>query len=76
MSRAVQQMFDGIAFRYDLTNRVLSMGTDIAWRRRVIRDLELTQPERVLDLATGTGDLALGLNTAFGENCRVVGCDF
>ncbi len=76
MSQAVKEMFDGIAFRYDLTNRVLSMGTDIGWRREVVRQLNLSRPARVLDLATGTGDLALGLARALGPDSQVVGCDF
>ena len=76
MSQTVREMFDGIAFRYDLTNRVLSMGTDVGWRRQVIRGLKLSRPARVLDLATGTGDLALGLARALGAGSRVVGCDF
>lgn len=54
-------MFDRIAPRYDLLNRVLSLGIDQRWRRRTVRALALTGPEppRVLDVATGTGDLAL-----------------
>lgn len=52
-------MFDGIAHRYDMLNRVLSLGMDQAWRRRTIRALALSAGDRVLDLATGTADLAL-----------------
>jgi demethylmenaquinone methyltransferase / 2-methoxy-6-polyprenyl-1,4-benzoquinol methylase len=55
-------MFDRIAHRYDLLNRVLSLGIDQRWRRRTVRALALDRvagPGRVLDLATGTGDLAL-----------------
>jgi demethylmenaquinone methyltransferase / 2-methoxy-6-polyprenyl-1,4-benzoquinol methylase len=55
-------MFDRIAHRYDLLNRVLSLGIDQRWRRRTVRALALeaiSGPGRVLDLATGTGDLAL-----------------
>jgi demethylmenaquinone methyltransferase / 2-methoxy-6-polyprenyl-1,4-benzoquinol methylase len=54
------QMFDRIAHRYDLLNRVLSLGIDRRWRRRTVRALELGEgPRRVLDLATGTADLAI-----------------
>jgi demethylmenaquinone methyltransferase / 2-methoxy-6-polyprenyl-1,4-benzoquinol methylase len=54
-------MFDRIAHRYDLLNRVLSLGIDQRWRRRAVRSLGLDGrfPARVLDVATGTGDLAL-----------------
>jgi demethylmenaquinone methyltransferase / 2-methoxy-6-polyprenyl-1,4-benzoquinol methylase len=52
-------MFDGIAHRYDLVNRVISLGIDQSWRRKTVRALELQPGARVLDLATGTGDLAI-----------------
>ena len=54
-------MFDSIAPRYDLLNRVLSFRRDIAWRRRVATLVGQRQPHRVLDLATGTGDILLAL---------------
>src|SRR5262245_11120878 len=52
-------MFDAIAPRYDLLNHVLSFGIDRGWRRRAIRSLQLSGREIVLDLCTGTGDLAI-----------------
>jgi demethylmenaquinone methyltransferase/2-methoxy-6-polyprenyl-1,4-benzoquinol methylase len=52
-------MFDGIAHRYDLVNRVISLGIDQSWRRKTVASLELQAGARVLDLATGTGDLAI-----------------
>lgn len=55
----VERMFDAIAPRYDLLNRVFSLGVDRAWRRRVLRMLRQEPVERLLDLATGTADLAL-----------------
>ncbi len=55
----VEAMFDAIAPRYDLLNRVLSLGIDQRWRRKAVAMLGVEQPERILDVATGTADLAL-----------------
>jgi len=57
----IPEMFDRIARRYDLVNRVLSLGQDRAWRRVAVSPLAGTGPVRVLDVAAGTGDLALAL---------------
>jgi len=54
---AVDAMFDAIAPGYDVTNRVISLGLDVGWRRRTVRSLELPPGAVVLDLACGTGDL-------------------
>ncbi|MBW7845978.1 MAG: bifunctional demethylmenaquinone methyltransferase/2-methoxy-6-polyprenyl-1,4-benzoquinol methylase UbiE [Bacteroidia bacterium] len=55
----VEQMFDSIAPRYDLLNRLLSMGIDQSWRKKAIASLKEVQPEYILDVATGTADLAI-----------------
>jgi demethylmenaquinone methyltransferase/2-methoxy-6-polyprenyl-1,4-benzoquinol methylase len=68
------QMFDRIARRYDLLNRLLSLGLDQRWRRRVVRALQLTGSPRVLDVATGTGDLAIEIAKAC-PGATVVGLD-
>jgi len=57
-------MFDGIAARYDLLNRILSLGMDGRWRRLAVRALALPPASRVLDLATGTADVAIRIARA------------
>ncbi|MEZ5325181.1 MAG: ubiquinone/menaquinone biosynthesis methyltransferase [Verrucomicrobiales bacterium] len=71
----VQRAFSRIADRYVLTNHVLSMGTDILWRKKVARIVAERAPERLLDLATGSGDLAAEI----AKKCpgtEIVGADF
>ena len=53
----VREMFDNIAPKYDLLNHTLSMSIDRIWRRRVVRIVRRCRPHRILDVATGTGDL-------------------
>jgi demethylmenaquinone methyltransferase/2-methoxy-6-polyprenyl-1,4-benzoquinol methylase len=70
-------MFDAIARRYDTLNHTLSVGLDRRWRRRAIRELHFTGRERVLDVCTGTADLAIEAVTASSGQAReVVGVDF
>ncbi|NOY37845.1 MAG: bifunctional demethylmenaquinone methyltransferase/2-methoxy-6-polyprenyl-1,4-benzoquinol methylase UbiE [Chlorobi bacterium] len=69
----IGHMFDRIARRYDFLNHLLSMGIDRYWRRITIRELSGTSPEHVLDVATGTGDLAIALSRKLG--CKVTGVD-
>lgn len=69
----VEAMFDAIAPRYDLLNRVLSLGIDRLWRRKAVALLRDDAPERILDVATGTADLALEAMTL--EPRKVVGVD-
>jgi demethylmenaquinone methyltransferase/2-methoxy-6-polyprenyl-1,4-benzoquinol methylase len=70
-------MFDAIASRYDTLNHLLSAGLDRRWRARAIRELSLTGRERVLDVCTGTGDLAIEAATsAPGSVRQVIGIDF
>jgi len=57
--RQVEQMFDNISENYDGLNRVISLGRDVSWRKKVIRIVSNTKPESILDIATGTGDLAI-----------------
>ena len=69
-------MFDAIADRYDFLNHVLSAGIDRRWRRRAIQSLCLTGHERVLDICTGTADLAIAAARAHPSAAEVVGVDF
>ena len=71
----VQAMFASIAPRYDLLNRVLSLGVDTFWRRAAAQEALARHPRRVLDVATGTGDFALELKTR-APQVEVVGSDF
>ena len=59
--RAVRQMFDTIAPRYDLVNRVMTFRLDVRWRRTAVATLALPTGSTVLDLASGTGDLCVDL---------------
>lgn len=67
-------MFDNIARRYDFLNRVMSLGIDRRWRRRTVRALELPADARVLDLATGTADLAIDI-ARIHSDARIIGSD-
>jgi demethylmenaquinone methyltransferase/2-methoxy-6-polyprenyl-1,4-benzoquinol methylase len=59
--RAVRQMFDAIAPRYDLVNRIMTFRLDVRWRRKAVRLLALPAGSTVIDLASGTGDLCIDL---------------
>jgi demethylmenaquinone methyltransferase/2-methoxy-6-polyprenyl-1,4-benzoquinol methylase len=69
-------MFDAIAPRYDLLNHVLSVGLDLRWRRKAVQALALSGGDTVLDLCTGTADLAIASATASPGAASVVGVDF
>ena len=70
--KAVDDMFDAIAPRYDLLNRLLTLGMDVGWRRKAVRSLGLPAGSTVLDVACGTGDLCRELQK---RGYRAVGVD-
>ena len=70
----VEQMFDRIAPNYDLLNRLLSLGIDVSWRKRAISYLKPMQPAQILDVATGTADVAI-LMAKILKPKQVVGID-
>jgi demethylmenaquinone methyltransferase/2-methoxy-6-polyprenyl-1,4-benzoquinol methylase len=72
---AVRAMFGRIARRYDLANHLLSGGTDFLWRRRTATIVAAWAPRDVLDLATGSGDLALAIQRRLPES-RITAADF
>ncbi len=69
----VAQMFDAISGNYDGLNRVISFGTDIKWRKKVLAMVKSTNPDTILDIATGTGDLALLMSET--NATKIVGLD-
>ena len=72
----VNAMFARIAGRYDLANKLLSGGTDIWWRRKLVRVVHDVHPVDILDLATGSGDVAFALANALPLKTRIIGMDF
>lgn len=73
---AVNSMFARIARRYDAANRLLSGGTDIWWRRRLVGEVRARAPQSILDLATGSGDVAFALARGLPKNIPITGMDF
>ena len=70
----VARMFDSISWRYDLLNHLLSVGVDVYWRRRAMRELKALKPNLILDVATGTGDLAIQAIKSLDPE-KVIGVD-
>jgi demethylmenaquinone methyltransferase / 2-methoxy-6-polyprenyl-1,4-benzoquinol methylase len=74
--RGIRDMFDAIAPRYDLLNRLLSLGIDRRWRTFAVRQLELPERGCILDIATGTGDVALEIAAQTSSDVVIIGADF
>lgn len=71
--KEVEDMFDNIAPKYDLLNHVLSMKIDVLWRNTLVKWMSADQPKLVLDVATGTGDLAIAVQK--GTGAKMIGLD-
>ncbi len=75
-SARVRRMFGEIAWRYDFLNHLLSLGIDLRWRRRTVKLVPPAEEGPILDVCTGTADLALAYRHASGRQVRIVGADF
>ena len=69
----VTHMFDGISKSYDILNRIITLGIDVLWRKRVVNLLKKEKPKSLLDIATGTGDLVIELAKIDAE--KIIGLD-
>jgi demethylmenaquinone methyltransferase / 2-methoxy-6-polyprenyl-1,4-benzoquinol methylase len=69
----VAQMFDAISGNYDSLNRVISFGIDVKWRKKVVQLVSEKNPKKILDIATGTGDLAIMMASTNAE--KIIGLD-
>jgi demethylmenaquinone methyltransferase/2-methoxy-6-polyprenyl-1,4-benzoquinol methylase len=74
-ARFVRALFDSIAVRYDLTNRIISLGQIQGWRDRVAREARQHDPRLILDVGTGTADLALAVARRAPSETRILGVD-
>ena len=74
--KAVNSMFARIAGRYDVANHLLSGGVDYWWRQRLVRVVHDSHPGAVLDLATGSGDVAFALADGLPPGTPITGMDF
>ena len=74
--REICSMFGRVAARYDIMNHVMGGGLDIYWRWRLVRAVAAQQPARILDLATGSGDVLLALQRERAYTEKVIGADF
>lgn len=70
----VEEMFDNIAPTYDRLNHIMSLNIDRLWRRRVVRIVRRAQPTKIMDVATGTGDLAIAMARRM-DNTQILGID-
>lgn len=72
----INSMFSGIADQYDLANHVLSFGRDFSWRKKLVNLVQEENPKIIVDLATGSGDVAFALKKQFKNTATIMGLDF
>lgn len=75
-SEKVEKMFSGIADKYDFLNHILSFGIDYYWRNRLAKKVKKLNPGTLLDLATGSGDVAFKLSDTLKKDCIITAADF
>lgn len=71
--KEIEKMFDNIAQNYDMLNRLLSISIDKWWKKKLIQEIQIKNPQYMLDVATGTGDIAI--EYAKRTNAQIIGCD-
>ena len=69
----IEKMFDSISVEYDLLNRILTFGSDIRWRKKIVSIARTSNPKHILDIATGTADIALELSKI--NDSKITGVD-
>lgn len=69
----VEKMFNNISKEYDILNRVISFGIDVSWRKKIVKILKYKNPSTILDVATGTGDLAIAMVKTNAQ--KIIGLD-
>lgn len=76
IGQKVEKMFSGIANKYDFLNHMLSFGIDYYWRNRLAKKVKILDPNTLMDLATGSGDVAFKLSDALKKECVITAADF
>ncbi len=76
MSEKIKKMFSDISIQYDLLNDVLSFGRHRLWKKKFVKDLNIKNNDKHLDVATGTGDIAREIIKQYGDKVEVIGIDF
>ena len=76
MKKGVQKIYREVAPKYDLINHLMTLGWDVLWRQKAARTATNFQPQRILDVCCGTGDMSLSIARYAGSQARIIGVDF